>query len=157
MKLSDYYSVKAAAIKAGVPYMTLHQRIHRGSVPAFRVGDRVILIHKDDVEKIKPLQKKLNLPLAKGDTSHPLWRCYYAMITRCYHEGSPHYKNYGEVGVEVCERWRNSFEDFVADMGPRPSKRHSIDRYPNPYGDYEPSNCRWATSKQQAANQRGRI
>jgi hypothetical protein len=57
-------------------------------------------------------------------------------------------------GVTVCERWRKSFAAFLADMGPRPSPRHSIDRWPNPNGNYEPTNCRWATAKEQRENRR---
>lgn len=57
-------------------------------------------------------------------------------------------------GVTMCERWRESFAAFLADMGPRPSPQHSIDRYPDPAGNYEPTNCRWATPVQQRHNRR---
>ena len=52
----------------------------------------------------------------------------------------------------MCDRWRDSFEAFYADMGPRPSDHHSLDRYPHGDGNYEPGNVRWATSKEQANN-----
>lgn len=74
---------------------------------------------------------------------------------RCYNPNAENWKYYGAMGVTVCERWRAAFENFLADMGRRPSDQHSIDRYPNPYGNYEPTNCRWATAFQQRHNRRG--
>lgn len=58
-------------------------------------------------------------------------------------------------GVSVCERWKQ-FENFLADMGPKPSLDYTLDRYPNKAGDYEPGNCRWATMKEQNGNRRRR-
>jgi hypothetical protein len=73
------------------------------------------------------------------------------MKARCHQPNHSHYSAYGGSGVKVCKRWLR-FENFLADMGERPSQNHSIDRYPNPNGDYRPGNCRWATPKQQANN-----
>lgn len=89
----------------------------------------------------------------------PEYRSWVAMLGRCERPGSAHYahaKYYAAIGVKVCERWKISFQDFFADMGKKPSSRHSLDRYPDPAGNYEPGNCRWATAKQQRANWRKR-
>lgn len=90
----------------------------------------------------------------------PIWRIWAGMKTRCLNKNVKAYPLYGGMGVKVCARWlfgqdgKSGFECFYADMGPRPSAEYSIDRYPDPAGNYEPGNVRWATDNQQAQNTR---
>lgn len=83
------------------------------------------------------------------------YRTWDAMRARCGNPNNNRYRIYGARGITVCARWINSFENFLADMGPKPTPKHSIDRI-DPDGNYEPTNCRWATAKEQAANTRKR-
>jgi len=83
-----------------------------------------------------------------GMTLTSEFNIWNGMRKRCLNKNNKDYKNYGGRGIKVCDRWLNSFENFYVDMGGRPSAKHSIDRINND-GDYEPSNCRWATAKEQ--------
>lgn len=82
----------------------------------------------------------------------PTYRTWKEMRNRCRNPAATQWRWYGGRGVKVCARWE-TFENFLADMGPRPQGA-SIDRV-NPDGDYTPDNCRWATAKQQAETNRG--
>jgi NUMOD3 motif len=91
-----------------------------------------------------------------GTPEYSSWR---SMRTRCTNPNVVGYPRYGGRGITVCNRWwageggRSAFECFYADMGPRPGKKFSLDRIDN-NGNYEPSNCRWATVEKQAASRR---
>jgi hypothetical protein len=85
---------------------------------------------------------------AKYNSEYHIWQM---MLRRCHDETHATYKAYGAKGIQVCAAWRESFETFIGDMGPRPSMEHSIDRI-DPTLGYAPGNVRWATDKQQARN-----
>lgn len=83
----------------------------------------------------------------------PEYRAWMHMKARCYNPNVYNYPNYGGRGIIVCERWLNSYENFILDMGFRPTIKHSIDRIDS-NGNYEPSNCKWSTTHEQSRNLR---
>ena len=85
-----------------------------------------------------------------GSAEHKTWQ---NMLNRCRNPNIPGFEHYGGRGIKVCGRWTESFENFHADMGPRPSENHSIDRI-DVNGPYDQMNCRWSTATEQVANRR---
>lgn len=83
------------------------------------------------------------------------YKSWAAMLARCQTPSSGAYPEYGGIGISVCERWQ-SFENFYDDMGDRPPGK-TLDRFPDPHGDYEPGNVRWATNTEQRRNLRNNV
>ena len=88
--------------------------------------------------------------LRHGKTDSPEYYVWRTMKQRCTNPKSQSFHRYGGRGIGICKRWE-LFDNFIADMGPRPTARHTIERNNND-GSYEPSNCRWATSLEQGRN-----
>lgn len=94
-------------------------------------------------------------PYGLARDAFPEWKVWRRLKQRCSNPNEPNFHLYGGRGISLCERWQ-SFENFLRDMGPRPSLAHSIDRI-NVDGNYEPANCRWATATEQARNRRNSV
>lgn len=92
-----------------------------------------------------------NANRSHGRSKTPEYWVWTSMKQRCHDPKCKSFERYGAKGVTVCDRWRNSFENFLEDMGERPSPSHSIDRVECSKG-YTPENCRWATAVTQANN-----
>lgn len=90
--------------------------------------------------------------LTHGMSDTPMYNAYRTMVNRCTDPKHIQYADYGGRGITICERWRESFENFLADMGERPDGM-SVERKENDLG-YSPSNCVWATKKEQMRNKR---
>lgn len=101
----------------------------------------------------------MRFPKRHGHTSGgkktPEFNSWTCMKSRCFNPKFPFYEDYGGRGITVCERWM-VFENFFADMGPRPSLKHTLDRIDN-NGHYEPDNCRWATKSEQNCNRKNAV
>lgn len=90
-----------------------------------------------------------------GRSNSSVYNIFKGMTQRCLNENNPRYKRYGGRGIKICDRWHpatpNAFDNFLEDMGERPTSKHSIDRINND-GNYEPENCQWATLEEQGSN-----
>ena len=116
---------------------------HCGSEFYHRKWDRGLYCSRDCVDAAGPLR----VHGKSGTREHATW---LDMRNRCRNPKAHNYHRYGARGIKVCERW-DSFENFLADMRQRPGNGYSIERVNND-GNYEPSNCRWATKAEQNKN-----
>lgn len=98
------------------------------------------------------MDEKRRKPGTTYINDHPLYAIWSMMKARCNNPNHTYYHLYGGKGITVCDRWNNSFQAFVEDVGERPSTKHTIDRYPDKNGHYGPDNFRWATWHEQNKN-----
>ena len=101
---------------------------------------------------LKGNERNLRHGMTRGGKISPEYMAWAGMWARCTYPSMRSYKNYGGRGISVCARWKDPAL-FLADMGPRPSAKHSLDRKNND-GNYTPKNCRWATAEEQQSNTR---
>jgi hypothetical protein len=92
----------------------------------------------------------------QGLSRTPEYHAWANMLSRCRATNKNH-KHYAERGIKVCDRWKNSFLSFLHDVGKRPSQLHTLDRFPDNNGDYQPGNVRWATMAEQTRNTRQNV
>lgn len=136
---------------------TLYEGVQRGWDCVCDCGTQITtrgsLLRKGKTLSCGCLQKELTSDRSSthGMSKTKIYAVWRGMINRCCNPRQGSFKRYGALGVSVSPRWMK-FENFLSDMGDRPSDDHSIDRFPDKGGNYEPGNCRWATLKQQANN-----
>lgn len=107
--------------------------------------------HKDSARAVC-LKRTKHGEARLGNTTKE-YTTWTAMKSRCLYKKNKFYHYYGGRGIKVCDRWLDSFENFLTDLGRRPSDQHSLDRV-DPNGNYEPSNCKWSTDQEQNRNKR---
>lgn len=112
-------------------------------------------LHKESLDR--NLAAFLKRSTTHGLSKTPEFYIWSSMKERCNNPKNKSFPQYGAVGIKVCDRWLHSFENFIRDVGKRPSSFHSLDRYPNMAGNYEPNNVRWATRIEQNNNTKSNV
>ena len=108
---------------------------------------------RGDSEYYRRLRSLSSGKFKHGGCGTPEYKLWKNIKSRCLNSKTPDYKFYGARGITICDKWKNSFESFLLDVGKRPAEHLTLDRIEN-NKNYEPGNVMWATRKQQANNRR---
>lgn len=154
---------KLTLLKEVSPHVTVSGNIHRkatfkcdcGNVKDIQISSVInsITVSCGCHSKKMASNRAKKRNLKHGKYNSPEYNAWISMKKRCLNKNHKAYNYYGGRGIKVCDKWIDSFENFIQDIGLRPSKKHSLDRINNQLG-YFKENCRWSTKKEQARNQR---
>lgn len=151
LKMSELLRPEQAARILNVNVETIRRWIRLGKLKAIKLPGGYLRISRLDLQGICGLNlESFKVEDRVNITENTAYLVWTNMIDRCRNQNNPKWNYYGGRGIIVCERWQDSFENFINDMGERPNGL-TLDRI-NPDGNYEPSNCRWATKKEQRNN-----
>lgn len=158
----DQYG-RLCVVKEAVAYYSPSGQTHRQVVCACECGSLVTVrtssLRSGLTVSCGCVHREVATQSGRNSATHgmegtPTYKAWCSMKQRCTNPHHEYYSHYGARGIRVCDRWAHSFRAFYDDMGNRPSNKHTLDRFPNNNGNYEPGNVRWATWREQNQNRR---
>ena len=153
-------------IAPAAPYQSLGGRLRRQWLCQCDCGQRKVVLAQSLALALRSdtggsrscgclcIEQSLKHGANRHQKPTPEYQAWLSAKKRCYNVRNPSYSDYGGRGIKMCARWLNNFQNFIDDMGAKPTSEATLDRI-DPDGDYEPGNCRWTSMATQARNRRG--